>query len=136
GMAAAWGGVAPTSRLTTAFTVPSPPTATSSSAPPSTAERESSRRCSGCSEKSASPVRPRSAARRAISGQRRPVAPPAEAGLTRKTVAACVLVSDGLERELCHLVDRPLHVIVRDPDELAGDDDVAHDEEAPRLHLL
>ena len=39
------------------------------------------------SERSASPASPRAAARWAISGQRRPVEPPAEAGLTRKTVA-------------------------------------------------
>src|SRR5205807_7259666 len=113
---------------------PSPPTATTSSAPPATASRASSRRCPTASEKTASPVSPAAAARRASSGQRRPVAPPSDAGLTRKTVAS-VIVGDRRERELGHLVDRLAHVLVGDPHELALDDHVAHDQQAAGLQL-
>jgi hypothetical protein len=44
-------------------------------------------------EKSASPVSPAAAARRAISGQRLPVEPFADAGLMRKTVLGVVSAS-------------------------------------------
>src|SRR5262249_20726910 len=123
----------PASPFTTSFTVPSPPTATSSSAPPSTAERASSRRCSGSSEKSASPVSPSCPARRASSGHRRPVAPPAEAGVTRETVRALLLLlvrRHGVESQLGHLVDRRLHLRVGDAHELVLDDDVRHGQQA------
>src|SRR5712691_6445788 len=111
----------PTIPDATSLTVPSPP-ATTSSAPSSAACRARSRRCSGRSEKRTSPVRPSAAARCASSGQRRPVAPPADAGLTRKTVVrALVLVGNRLERQLGHLVDREPHVLVGDPLELALD---------------
>src|SRR5579859_7288097 len=128
---------APASPFATSLIVPSPPTATSSSAPSATAERASSRRCSGFSEKSASPFRPNAAARRASSGHRRPVAPLAEAGLTRKTVrrALMLLVRDGVERELRHLVDRGAHLLVRDPYELARDDHIRDGEQAAGLDL-
>src|SRR5712691_9008056 len=124
--------------LTTSLTVPSPPTATSSSAPPAAASRASSRRCSGCSEKSASPPSPSAAARRASSGQPRPVAPPAEAGLTRKTVRGPLMLlarGDGVECELRHLVDGPPHLLVRDAHELPLDDDVRDGQEAAGLDL-
>ena len=52
--------------------------------------RASSIRCPGRSEKSVSPCRPSSAARCASSGQRLPVAPLPDAGLTRKTVPALI----------------------------------------------
>ena len=72
--------------LTTSLTEPSPPTTTRRPAPPRTASSASAASCPGSSEMSASPASPRAAARCATSGQRLPVAPPAEAGLTRKTV--------------------------------------------------
>ena len=78
---------APRARSPTSFTEPSPPTTTSSRAPPSAASRASSARWPCRSLRSASPSSPVAAARRASSGQRRPVAPFADAGLTRKTVS-------------------------------------------------
>src|ERR1044071_2248079 len=109
----------PTSPEATSLTVPSPPTATTSAAPSSAARRARSRSCSGRSEKSTSPARPSSDARCASSGQRRPVVPPADAGLTRKTVRALVLVGDRDQCELGHLVDRRPEVLVADALELA-----------------
>jgi hypothetical protein len=73
--------------LTVSFSVPSPPTATTSSAPPRAACSASSIRCPGRSEKNVSPSRPSPAARCASSGQRFPVEPLLDAGLTRKTIA-------------------------------------------------
>src|SRR5207248_1499410 len=124
----------PASPLTASITVPSPPTATTSVAPPATASRASSRRWPTSCEKSASPVSPTAPARRASSGQRLPVFPPSDAGLTRKTVLAMV-VRDRRERELGHLVDGLAHVLVRDPHELTLDDDVADDQQAAGLEL-
>src|SRR5262245_43437853 len=118
----------------TSWTVPSPPTTTSSVAPSRTASAASSARWPGRFEISASPRRPASAARRAMSGQRRAVAPLSDAGLTRKTVRLMV-VRDGDERELGHLIDRRAQVLVGDALELALDDDVADGEEASRLDL-
>src|SRR3954451_3256631 len=117
--------------FTTSFSVPSPPTATTSVAPPSTAPRASSIRWPARSEKSVPPVRPRRAARCASSGQRLPVAPLSDAGLTRKTV---LLVGDSdVEGDLRHAVDRRAQLVVGDALELALDDDVADGQEATRL---
>src|SRR5690242_19583390 len=124
----------PAMPFTTSLTVPSPPTATIRRAPPIAASRASSARCSGRSDRNASPVSPRSAARRAISGQRFPVAPPSEAGLTRKAVLLMV-ACDGRERDAGHAVDGGLEVLVGDARELAADDDVAHRQQTPGLHL-
>src|SRR5438874_11391648 len=121
----------PATPLTTSFSVPSPPTATTSLAPPSTASRARSIRCPGLSEKSVSPVRPSPAARWASSGQRFPVAPLADAGLTRKT--ACSGSGRDFERDLRHPVDGRAQVLVGDPPEFAVDDDVAHGQLAPGL---
>jgi hypothetical protein len=74
----------PAMPFTTSFSVPSPPTATTSDAPASTACCASAIRWFGRSEKSVSPDSPSRAARWASSGQRLPVAPLSEAGLTRK----------------------------------------------------
>src|SRR3954470_13250915 len=121
----------PATPFTTSFSVPSPPAATTRSAPPSTACRASSIRCPGPSEKSVSPVRPRRAARCASSGQRLPVRPLSDAGLTRKTV---LLVGDSdVEGDLRHAVDGAPQVVVGDALELALDDDVADGQEATRL---
>src|SRR5207244_6364217 len=109
----------------TSFTEPSPPTTTRSDAPSSAASRASSVRCPGRSEKSASPVRPAVVAARWISGQRRPVDQFADAGLTRNLV----LSGDCGERHSRHAVDRSAQLLVRDPLELALDDDVADREE-------
>jgi hypothetical protein len=79
--------------LTTSCIDPSPPTTTSSSAPSSAARRASSVSSPAVREKSASPVSPAAAARRAISGQRLPVEPFADAGLMRKTVLGVVSAS-------------------------------------------
>jgi hypothetical protein len=61
---------APTAPFTTSCTVPSPPTMTSSVAPSAIAFRVSSVSSPGRCERSASPLMPAAAARRAISGQR------------------------------------------------------------------
>jgi len=79
--------------FTTSFTDPSPPTTTSNSAPSSAARRANSVSSPAAREKSASPSRPAAAARRAISGQRLPVEPFADAGLMRKTVLDVVSAS-------------------------------------------
>src|SRR5262249_9365694 len=128
--------LASVSPLTTSFTEPSPPTTTRKVAPPATASRASSARCPGRSERSASPESPSDVARWAISGQRRPVDPPAEAGLTRKTVGSLMAVAGrgGVERDPRHAVDGRAEVLVGDPYELALDHDVAHGQEAPGLH--
>src|SRR5262245_56850626 len=119
--------------FTTSLTVPSPPTATIRRAPPTAASRASSARCSGRSEMNASPVRPRSAARRAISGRRFPVAPPSDAGLTRKAVL--LIGRDRRQRHARHVVDCGLEVLIRDPRERAADDDVADGQETAGLDL-
>src|SRR6476661_1827921 len=102
--------------FTTSFSVPSPPTATTSVAPRSTAPRASSIRCSG---------------------RRLPVAPLSDAGLTRKTVDTASqrsVIGDGhVERDLRHAVDGGAQIVVRDPLELALDDDVADGEQASGL---
>src|SRR5438067_1246595 len=117
---------------TASFTVPSPPTTTSSAAPSSAAWRASFAMWPGLSEKNTSPLRPRLAARCAISGQRVRVDPFADAGLTRKTVS--LMAGRGGERDSRHPVDRRLELGVGDPHELALDDDVAHGQQAPSLH--
>src|SRR5262249_27628495 len=113
--------------LTTSFTEPSPPTTTSSRAPPSAACCASSVRCPGRSEKSASPFSPRPAASLASCGQRRPVAPLSEAGLTRKTVL--MIGRRGCQRDPGHPIDGGAKLVVRDALELPLDDDVAHGEQ-------
>src|SRR5687767_12120888 len=137
GMTASSTDPAPTTPFTTSLTEPSPPTITSRDAPSRTAPAASSPSCPGPSEISASPSSPRAAARCAISGQRFPVEPPAEAGLTRKTVRpALVLVVTrrcGVERDPRHSLDRRAKLVVRDADELALDDDVADGQQAPAV---
>src|SRR5436309_11787260 len=123
----------PARPCTTSFTVPSPPTATSSVAPSSAARRASSPSWRGRSEGRASPPRPSVAARCASSGQRRPVEPFSAAGLTRKTVSLMAR-NDRLERDAGHAVDGGLELVVRDPRELLADHDVAHGQEAAGLH--
>jgi hypothetical protein len=71
-------------------------------------------------------VSPAVAATRWISGQRRPVDPFADAGLTRNRV----LSGDWRERDSGHPVDRRAQLLVGDPLELALDDDVAHRQQA------
>src|SRR5207302_11144088 len=115
--------------LTTSFIVPSPPTATTSVAPPSTAERASSIRWPGRSEKRVSPVRPRRAARWASSGQRLPVPPLSDAGLTRKTVESAR--DRDVEGDSRHPVDGGPQLVVGDALELALHDDVADGQQAP-----
>src|SRR6266550_8163363 len=117
--------------FTTSFSVPSPPTATTMVAPPATALRASSIRCPGRSEKSVSPLRPRRAARWASSGQRLPVPPLSDAGLTRKTVES---VRDrDVEGDSRHPVDGGPQLVVGDALELALHDDVADGQQAPGL---
>ena len=175
----------PAMPFTISWTVPSPPKTTSSSAPSSAAPP--GRRAGPRSEKIASPRIPAAWAARASSGQRRPVLPFADAGLTRRTVfsaraspgdtrpagprsrcagahlllprlkpgrgrvrtpAWCsrprsgaaspeeaLVRGDRPQRQLGHLVDRRLHLLVRDPHELALDDDVADREQAAGGHL-
>src|SRR3954468_5117290 len=120
--------------FTTSFSVPSPPTATSSAAPSRTARSASSIRCPGRSEKSASPRSPSPSARWASSGQRLPVAPPSDAGLTRKTVLMGA-GGGGRECDARHPVDGAAQFLVSDPLELALDDDVADREQAAGVHL-
>src|SRR5213596_1103461 len=122
--------------FTISWTVPSPPTATSSSAPSSAARRASSASCPGLSDSSASPLSPAAAARLAISGHRRPVAPFSEAGLTRKTVRGALMLGlggCGRQGDLCHSVNARLQVLVRDPLELLLDDHVADRQETRGL---
>src|SRR6185437_298465 len=128
--------VPPAMPFTTSWTVPSPPTATSSSAPSSAAWRASSVSCPGRSDSMTSPFSPAAAARLAISGHCRPVAPFSEAGLTRKTVRAVLmlrLLGRGRQGDPCHPVDGGLELLVRDPLELTLDDDVAHGQQAAGL---
>src|SRR4051795_3998537 len=115
------------------LSVPSPPTATRSSAPSRTAASASSIRWPGRSEKSVVPSSPSCAARCASSGQRLPVAPLADAGLTRKTVL--MVGRNGRERDARHPVDRRTQLFVGDPLELTLDDDVADGEETADVHL-
>ena len=77
----------PRRRSPTSFSVPSPPTATTSVAPPSTAARASSIRWPGRSEKSVSPLQPelRCAVRQLGPALARGAV--VDAGLTRKTVS-------------------------------------------------
>src|SRR5512133_4368173 len=117
--------------FTTSLTVPSPPTITSRRAPASAASLASSPSCPGRSESRASPRSPREAALCASSGQRRPVAPFSDAGLTRKTTS--LMGRDGRQRDPSHPVDRCAQVVVGDPRELLADDDVAHGEQAAGL---
>src|SRR5436189_4136229 len=120
------------SPFTASFRVPSPPTATTRSAPPRAACSARSIRWPGCSEKSVSPASPSRAARCASSGQRLPVAPLSDAGLTRKKTD--VLIGDrDVQSDLRHAVDGPAQVVVADPLELALDDDVADGEQAAGL---
>src|SRR4051794_1144431 len=113
--------------LATSFTEPSPPTTTSSSAPSPTAVAASSPRWPGRSESRVSPSSPSVAAVRAICGQRRPVVPLSDAGLTRKTV----LMSGrrGGERDARHTIYGSPQLVVGDPLEHAFDDDVADREQ-------
>src|SRR3954470_2667156 len=119
------------SPFTASLRVPSPPTATTRSAPPRAACSARSIRWPGRSEKSVSPASPRPAARCASSGQRLPVAPLLDAGLTRKTV---LIVGDRREGDARHPVDRRAQLLVADPLEVALDDDVAHRQQAAGLH--
>src|SRR2546423_1559656 len=121
-----------TSAFTTSFSVPSPPTETTSVAPSRTASIASSVSCPGRSENRVSPARPSPSARCASSGQRLPVAPPADAGLTRKTV---LMGRRGCEGDARHPVDGCAQLLVRYSLELALDDDVADGEHAARVHL-
>src|SRR5438105_11839030 len=121
----------PASPFATSFTEPSPPTTTRSEAPPSAAARASSVRWPGRSEKRTSPSSPCRAASWWISGQRLPVEPFADAGLTRKTVSALMLGGHRGERDPGHPVDGGAQFVVGDPRERALDDDVADGEEAP-----
>src|SRR6184192_2454622 len=123
----------PARPCTTSFTVPSPPTATTSDAPCSAACRARSPSWPGLSESSASPRSPSAAAWCASSGQRRPTAPPSAAGLTRKTVSL-MAGRDRCERYASHAVDGGAEVDVGDPRELLADHDVAHRQEATGLH--
>src|SRR3954452_12736267 len=132
--------VAASSPFATSCTVPSPPTATTSAAPSSAACRASSASPPGPPLISTCGSRPKSRACRSSSGQCLPVAPFADAGLTRKTArlsgaVTSVRVGGGRQRQLGHLVDCPLHVLVGYPHELALDDDVADDEQAARPDL-
>src|SRR5215510_8721105 len=126
---------APAIPLTTSLTDPSPPTRTRRSAPAATASRARAVSCPGSSEISASPASPSAAARCATSGQRLPVEPPAEAGLTRKTVRRALMAvlrgRCGLERDAGHAIHRSTELVVGDPHELALDDDVADGKQAP-----
>src|SRR3954469_1710194 len=119
---------------TVSLIVPSPPTATTRPAPSRAACSASVEMWPGPVESSVSPLRPRPAARCASSGQRRPVTPLSEAGLTRNLVPLMV-GGDGRERDTRHPVDRRAKLVVGDPLELALDDDVAHGEKAARLDL-
>src|SRR5919201_3368910 len=80
---------------------------------------------------STSPLKPRSAAARAISGQRLPVAPLSEAGFTRNAIS--VIGRDRGQRDARHAVDSRLEILVGDARELAADDDVADGEQASGL---
>src|SRR2546421_3091959 len=121
----------PATPFATSFTEPSPPTITRREAPPSAASRASSVRWPGRSEKRASPVSPRVVASRWISGQRRPVDPFADAGLTRKTVS--VLSGDCCQGDPGHAIHGRSQLLVGDACELALDDDVADGEQAAGL---
>src|SRR5581483_444473 len=121
----------PATPFTTSFSVPSPPTATMRAAPASTASRASSLSSPARVDRRASPASPSAAARRASSGQRRPVAPFPDAGLTRNTVA--LILDRDPERDPRHPVDRGPQLLVADPREDALDDDVAHRQEAGAL---
>src|SRR5579862_6216929 len=118
----------PAAPLTTSFTVPSPPTTTRRRSP---ASRAACARCPGNSESTSSPLRPSSAARRRRSGQRLPVAPFPEAGLTRNS--GSLIAGDGRERDAGHPVDGRAQLLVGDPREHALDDDVRDGEEAAGL---
>src|SRR5581483_6630080 len=119
----------------TSLSVPSPPTATSNSAPSDAACSASSIRCPGRSEKYVSPASPSCAARCASSGQRLPVAPLSDAGLTRNAVLIVMRGGDGREADARHPVHCRAQLVVGDARELALDDDVADGEETTRLHL-
>ena len=116
----------------TSFTEPSPPTTTSSSAPPSTASPREVAQMAGPlrEERVAGRGRARAAAF-ASCGQRRPVAPLSDAGLTRKTALSRIR-RRGRERDPRHAVDRRAQLVVRDPLELSLDDDVADREQRSR----
>ena len=77
--------LAPTRPLTTSCTVPSPPTATTTSAPAMLASRASSVACPGASVRRSSTRRPRRCASATSSGHSCPVLPLAEAGLMIRT---------------------------------------------------
>src|SRR5579862_2127881 len=136
--------------FTTSLSVPSPPTATTSEAPPLAACSASSIRWPGCSERNASPSSPSVAARLARSGHRLPVTPLSDAGLTRNTVSSGGAErtgrsrsgrrrkrrlggGDGGEADTGHPVDRGTELVVADPRELALDDDVADRQQAARI---
>src|SRR4051794_23031106 len=123
----------PATPLTTSLSVPSPPTATTSVAPPSTAPRANSIRWPGRSESNVSPCRPSADARRASSGQRLPVAPFADAGLTRNAVVALMVGDRHVQGDPRHAVDSRAQLVIRDALELALHDDVADREQATRL---
>src|SRR5579884_1221326 len=126
-----------TSPFTTSFRVPSPPTATTRPAPSRAARSASSIRCPGRSEKRVSPSSPRCEARFASAGQRLPVTPLSDAGLTRKTVSPPLMVvlvrRDRGERDARHPVDGGAELLVADAREDALDDDVGHGQQAACL---
>src|SRR5688500_12121292 len=124
------------SPLTASCAVPSPPTATTRLAPSADARAASSAISPGRVLNAVSPSSPAAAARRASSGHLRPVEPPAEAGLTRKTVSLMrvLLGRDGHERKPGHPVDGRAQLLVRDAREGAADDDVADGEQASGVH--
>src|SRR6188508_2315461 len=124
--------------LTTSCTEPSPPTTTTRLAPSRTACSARAASCPGSSDSNASPTSPSAAARWAISGHLRPVEPPPEAGLTRKTVRPALMAVPArgrrVERDPGHPVDSCAELVVGDAHELTLDDDVAHGQEAAGEH--
>src|SRR5439155_15336281 len=113
----------PRSRLRPRLPVPPPRRGTGGARPPAAASLARLTRWPGRSERKVSPLSPRSAARRAISGQRLPVAPLSAAGLTRKAVSLMRVRRDRRQSDAGHPVDRGLEVLVRDPGERSLDDD-------------
>src|SRR4249920_1303183 len=116
----------------TSDTVPSPPTATISPAPSRSAARVSSDACPAASVARTSRSRPRAAAARAISGQRRAVRPLSDAGFTTMTPVAVrlMVVHRGRQRQPGHPLDCCRELLVADPHELLAADEVRDDQDA------
>ena len=125
---------APPMPFTTSFTDPSPPTTTRRVAPPDTAsgrERREVPRALGDERVAARARRAGGAMRDLRPALARRAA--RERGLTRKTVRPLMAVARRgrrVESDPRHAVDRRPELVVRDPHELALDDDVAHGQEA------